>query len=132
MCGIAAAALYAFRPEKPVVLLTAGDIWAIPSTAATFYVTTTVLVSVVVSLQLARRPWDVWLATQRVDISAEAALYLIGFVTAVMAADHAWAPLVMVIPTAVVYLSTKRAVQLHEQTIAAVEAMADLVDKRDP
>jgi HD-GYP domain-containing protein (c-di-GMP phosphodiesterase class II) len=37
----------------------------------------------------------------------------------------------MVIPTAVVYLSTKRAVLLYEQTIAAVEAMADIVDKRD-
>lgn len=130
--GIAATALYAFRPEKPVVLLTAADVWAIPAAAASFYLTTTVLVSVVVSLQLARRPWDIWLATQRVDIPAEAALYLIGFGTAVMAADHAWAPIVMVIPTAVVYLSTKRAVELHEQTIAAVEAMADIIDNRDP
>src|SRR5262249_4484170 len=55
----------------------------------------------------------------------------IGFVTAILAVEHSWAPLVMVVPTAVVYLSTKRAVLLHEQTIAAVEAMADLVDRRD-
>jgi HD-GYP domain-containing protein (c-di-GMP phosphodiesterase class II) len=130
--GMAATVLYAFRPERPATLLSVGDLFAIPAAAASFYLTTTVLVSVVVSVQLSRRPWEVWLTTQRVDVPAEAALYLIGLVTAALAADHAWAPLVMVIPTTVVYLSTKRAVQLHVQTIAAVEAMADVVDKRDP
>jgi HD-GYP domain-containing protein (c-di-GMP phosphodiesterase class II) len=130
--GVAAMALYALRPERPMVLLDAADLSAIPAAAGAFYMATTLLVSAVVSVQLSRKPWDVWLATQRIDIPAEAALYLIGFVTAVLAADHPWAPLVMVIPTVVVYLSTKRAVLLHEQTIAAVEAMADLVDKRDP
>jgi putative nucleotidyltransferase with HDIG domain len=56
---------------------------------------------------------------------------LIGFVTAVLALDHRWAPLAMAVPAAVVYLSTKRAVLLDHQTIAAVEAMADMVDRRD-
>jgi HD-GYP domain-containing protein (c-di-GMP phosphodiesterase class II) len=130
--GIAATVLYAFRPERAVALLTTSDLWAVPAAAASLYVATTVLVSAVVSLQLSRRPWDVWVSTQRIDIPAEASLYLIGFVTAVMAANLPWAPLVMLVPTAVVYLSTKRAVQLQQQTIAAVEAMADIVDKRDP
>jgi HD-GYP domain-containing protein (c-di-GMP phosphodiesterase class II) len=130
--GIAATVLYSLGPAKPVTLLTVSDLWAVPAAAASLYLATTVLVSAVVSLQLFRRPWDVWLSTQRIDIPAEASLYLIGFVTAVLAAGHPWAPLIMVIPTAVVYLSTKRAVQLQEQTIAAVEAMADIVDKRDP
>jgi HD-GYP domain-containing protein (c-di-GMP phosphodiesterase class II) len=130
--SIAATVLYAFRPERPISLLTTADAWAIPAAATSMYLTTTLLVSAVVSVQTARRPWDVWLSTQRIDIPAEAALYLIGFVTAILGVDHPWAPLVMVVPTVVVYLSTKRAVQLHEQTIAAVEAMADLVDKRDP
>jgi HD-GYP domain-containing protein (c-di-GMP phosphodiesterase class II) len=129
--GIAATVLYALRPEEPAGLLTGANVWAIPAAAATAYVTTTLLVSIVVGIQTARRPWQVFLVTQRIDIPAEAALYLIGFVTAVLALSHSWAPLLMVIPTAVVYLSTKRAVLLYEQTIAAVEAMADLVDKRD-
>ena len=130
--GVGATVLYMLRPERPLALLTVADVWAIAAAAAAFYITTTVLVSAVVSIQLARSPWDVWLAAQRIDIPAEAALYLIGFVTAILATDYPWAPLVMVIPTAVVYLSTKRAVQLHQQTIAAVEAIADLVDRRDP
>jgi HD-GYP domain-containing protein (c-di-GMP phosphodiesterase class II) len=130
--GVGATALYALRPERSLVPLTATDFWAIPAAAISFYLTTTVLVSVVVSVQLARKPWDVWLSTQRIDIPAETALYLIGFVTAVLATEHPWAPAVMVIPTSVVYLSTKRAVQLQVQTIAAIEAMADIVDRRDP
>jgi HD-GYP domain-containing protein (c-di-GMP phosphodiesterase class II) len=112
-------------------LVTPTELWVIPAAAASMYLSTTIMVSAVVSAQMARRPWDVWFATQRIDIPAEAALYLIGFVTAVMAVQQPWAPLVMVLPTVVVYLSTKRAVMLHEQTITAVEAMADLVDKRD-
>jgi HD-GYP domain-containing protein (c-di-GMP phosphodiesterase class II) len=130
--GVAATVLFALRAERSSALLSLADLWAVPAAAASLYLTTTVLVSVIVSIQLSRPAWDVWLMTQRVDIPAEAALYLIGFVTAVLSADHAWAPLAMVVPTAVVYLSTKRAVQLHVQTIAAVEAMADVVDKRDP
>jgi HD-GYP domain-containing protein (c-di-GMP phosphodiesterase class II) len=129
--GFAATILYALESERPVTVLEPADLWAIPAAAATVYVTTTALVSLIVGIQTSRRPSEVWMATQRIDIPAEAALYLIGFVTAVLARSLPWAPLVMVIPTVVVYLSTKRAVLLYEQTIAAVEAMADLVDKRD-
>jgi HD-GYP domain-containing protein (c-di-GMP phosphodiesterase class II) len=130
--GVAATVLYSLAGSKgPAVFLIGPDIWVIPAAAATAYVTTTLLVSIVVGIETARRPWHVFLATQRIDIPAEAALYLIGFVAAVLAVSRPWAPLVMVIPTVVVYLSTKRAVLLYEQTIAAVEAMADLVDKRD-
>jgi len=129
--GFAATILYALESERPATVLEPANLWAIPAAAATVYVTTTGLVSLIVGIQTSRRPSDVWMATQSIDIPAEAALYLIGFVTAVLAGSLPWAPLVMVIPTVVVYLSTKRAVLLYEQTIAAVEAMADLVDKRD-
>ncbi len=129
--GFAATILYALESERPATVLEPANLWAIPAAAATVYVTTTALVSLIVGIQTSRRPSDVWMATQSIDIPAEAALYLIGFVTAVLAGSLPWAPLVMVIPTVVVYLSTKRAVLLYEQTIAAVEAMADLVDKRD-
>jgi HD-GYP domain-containing protein (c-di-GMP phosphodiesterase class II) len=127
----AATVLYAARPEQDIVSLVPADLWAIPAAAVISYMTTTFLVSAVVGIQTSRNAWHVFLATQRIDIPAEAALYLIGFVTAVLALSRPWAPFVMVVPTAVVYLSTKRAVLLHDQTIAAVEAMADVVDKRD-
>jgi HD-GYP domain-containing protein (c-di-GMP phosphodiesterase class II) len=129
--GVGAAVLYALRPETSAAHPALADALAIPLAAAAMYVANTGLVALLVSLQTGRRPFDVWLATQRLDAASEAALYLIGFVTAIVADAYAWAPLVMVVPTAVVYLATKRAVMLNQQTIEAVEAMADMVDMRD-
>jgi putative nucleotidyltransferase with HDIG domain len=41
-------------------------------------------------------------------------------------------PIVMVLPAAIIYVSLKRGIQLAEQTVTAVERMADVVDRRDP
>jgi HD-GYP domain-containing protein (c-di-GMP phosphodiesterase class II) len=129
--GIAAAVLYALRPETSAVHLVVADIWAVPMAAAAMYFTNTGLVALLVGLHTDRRVSDVWLATQRLDAASELALLLIGFVTAIIASAYEWVPLIMVVPTAVVYLATKRAVMLTQQTIEAVEAMADMVDMRD-
>jgi putative nucleotidyltransferase with HDIG domain len=43
-----------------------------------------------------------------------------------------WLALVMMIPVAAIQVALTRSVQLKEQTVAAVEAMADVVDRRDP
>ncbi len=129
--GTGAMVLYALRPETSAAYPTLADAWAIPLAAIAMYFTNTGLVALMVGYQTGRRPSDVWLATQRLDVASESALYLIGFVTAIVAAVYMWAPLVMIVPTAVVYLSTKRAVTINQQTIDAVEAMADLVDMRD-
>jgi HD-GYP domain-containing protein (c-di-GMP phosphodiesterase class II) len=129
--GLAAFVLYSLRPESPTVLLL-SDVWAVPLAAATMYVTTTGLVATVAGLHTRRSPFQVWLVTQRLDAASEAALYILGFLTATVASAYSWAPLLLVGPTAVVYLASKRAVVLSEQTIAAVEAIADMVDRRDP
>jgi len=129
--GIAAAVLYALRPETSAIHLMLADAWAIPLAAAAMYFTNTGLVALLVGLQTGRRISDVWLATQRLDAASELALLLIGFVTAIIASAYEWVPLVMVVPTAIVYLATKRAVMLTQQTIEAIEAMADMVDMRD-
>jgi HD-GYP domain-containing protein (c-di-GMP phosphodiesterase class II) len=129
--AIGAAVLYALRPETSPAHPILADALAIPLAAVAMYVSNTGLVALLVSFQTGRRVSDVWLATQRLDAASEAALYLIGVVTAIVASAYVWAPLVMVVPTAVVYLATKRAVMLNQQTIEAVEAMADMVDLRD-
>lgn len=129
--GVGAAVLYALRPETSAAHPMLADAWAVPLAAGAMYLTNTAVVSWMVGIQTGRRPFDVWLSTQRLDALSESALYLIGFVTAIVANSYLWAPLAMVVPTAVVYLSTKRAVQLNQQTIEAVEAMADMVDMRD-
>jgi HD-GYP domain-containing protein (c-di-GMP phosphodiesterase class II) len=129
--GVGSAVLYALRPETSLAHPMRADTWAIPLAAIAMYLTNTGVVAFVVGIQTGRKPFDVWIATQRLDAASEAALYLIGFVTVIVASVYVWAPLVMVVPTAVVYLSTKRAVMLNQQTIEAVEAMADMVDMRD-
>lgn len=129
--GVAAAVLYALRPETSAAHPTLVDAWAIPLAAVAMYLANTGAVALMVAIQTRRKLSDVWLVTQRLDAPSESALYLIGFVTAIMANVYVWVPLVMVIPTAVVYLSSKRAVMLNQQTIEAVEAMADMVDMRD-
>ena len=129
--GVAAAALYALHPETLAARLTIADAWAIPMAGLAMYVTNTGLVSLLVAVQTGRRVSDVWLSTQRLDAASELALLLIGFVTAMIANAYEWVPVVMIVPTAVVYLSTKRAVMITQQTIEAVEAMADMVDMRD-
>ena len=129
--GVGAAVLYALRPETSAARPELADAWAIPMTAAAMYLTNTGIVSLMVGVHTGRNLSDVWLATQRLEAPSESALYLIGFVTAIVANTYLWAPLLMVVPTAVVYLSTKRAVTLNQQTIEAVEAMADMVDMRD-
>jgi len=129
--GAGAAVLYALRPETALAHSMLADFWAVPLAAIAMYLANTGLVALIVGMQTGRKPLDVWLATQRLDAASETALYLIGFVTVVVASAYVWAPLVMVVPTAVVYLATKRAVMLNQQTIEAVEAMADMVDLRD-
>lgn len=129
--GVAAAVLYALRPETQAAQPALTDLLAIPLAAAAMYFTNTGIVALMVGLHTRRRLSDVWLATQRLDAPSESALYLIGFVAAIMADVYDWVPVVMVIPAAVVYLSSKRAVMLNQQTIEAVEAMADMVDLRD-
>jgi HD-GYP domain-containing protein (c-di-GMP phosphodiesterase class II) len=129
--GVAAAVLYTLAPGSPASHPISVDLWVVPLAAAAMYFTNTGLVALMVAIHTHRRMSDVWLSTQRLDAPSETALYLIGFVTAIMASVYEWIPLVMVVPTAVVYLSTKRAVILNQQTIDAVEAMADMVDMRD-
>src|SRR5436305_698118 len=41
-------------------------------------------------------------------------------------------PIVMALPATIIYVSLKRGIQLAEQTVTAVERMADVVDRRDP
>jgi HD-GYP domain-containing protein (c-di-GMP phosphodiesterase class II) len=123
--------LYALRPEASAYGVVTADAWALPLSAAAMYLTTTTLVAVAVALYSGRALRDIFSTAHRLDFASQAALYLIGFITALVTTTHPWAPVLMIVPTAVVYLSTARAVALAEQTTAAVEAMADIVDRRD-
>ncbi len=107
------------------------NLWAIPASAVSLYLVNHIFMSVGVALMSQRSPFDVFLQTQRVAGIQMAGLFLVGLVMALTAVHYPWAMLVMVLPAAIILISLKRTLQLAEQTIAAVEAMADVVDMRD-
>ncbi len=131
--GVAGLVYYALLPQEvPASLARYENLFAVPAAAAAMYLTNTLAVAIVISIQLRISVSEVWLLGRRRDSLSEAGLFLLGLVAARTAPTDAWIPLVMALPAAIIYLSTKRNVQLVEQTIAAVEALADTVDQRDP
>ena len=110
----------------------AGAFVAAIAAAAAMYVTTTTLVVIAVAMMSRRSPVQVWLEAAAVDWKLTAAMYVSGYLLALVSAAHPWLALVMLAPLAGLQLAMKRAVQMRDQTIAAVESMADVVDSRDP
>jgi HD-GYP domain-containing protein (c-di-GMP phosphodiesterase class II) len=96
------------------------------------YLGNTLLVATAVGLQRGMNPLGVWLSSWRYDISEHVALYLLGILTALLAQDYSWALWLMAVPLAIVYISLQRSVHLRVQTKEAIEALADIVDMRDP
>jgi HD-GYP domain-containing protein (c-di-GMP phosphodiesterase class II) len=105
---------------------------AVVMAAVSSYLGNTLLVATAVGLQLDMHPIGVWLANWRYDISEHAALYLLGMLTALVVHHYSWALLLTVLPLGIVYISLQRSVHLRLQTKEALEALADVVDMRDP
>ena len=107
------------------------NVWAMPIAAATTYAVNSAAVAAMVGLEMRERPLQVWLSGRRLDLLQHAGLFLVGLVTALASTRYPWAPIGMVLPAAIIYLSLKRTIQLVQQTIAALEKMADVLDLRD-
>ena len=107
------------------------NLWALPLTAATLYLVNSLAVAIMAGIQLGRNPAEIWLTDQRLDSMQYAALFLVGLVAALVATRYAFGPLVMSVPTVLIYLSLRRTHQLVDQTISAIESMAAIVDMRD-
>ena len=60
-----------------------------------------------VGLRRQQSPVAVWLSAWRLDALESAGMFLIGLVTAMASAHYVWAPLVMVLPAAGIYLSLR-------------------------
>lgn len=137
--GAAGAVSVAFVNRDVTVVLDGGDIQPIAGlvvTAVTLYAASTFPTSVAVGLQHRKNPLQVWLKARRADYLQSGALYLIGLLAALTVYDRPWTLLVMVMPVAPIYVTLQRTAKFLErraedQTVAAVEAMADTVDMRD-
>jgi hypothetical protein len=62
----------------------------------------------------------------------EAAQYLVGLLGALIAPEHAWAVILLLVPVAPLYLAFKSTKETQESTRQVLESMADAVDLRDP
>ena len=100
--------------------------------AAAMYLGNAVLVDVAVALQLGQRPLVGWWLRHRVDVPHHVALFLLGTLPALTARDHPWTVALLAVPVGIVHVALRDMVRLRRQTREAVEALADLVDLRDP
>jgi len=105
---------------------------AVIMAGVTGYLGNTLLVAAAVGLQQGMNPVGVWLANWRYDILEHTALYLFGVLVALVVQHYAWALLLTILPLVIVYISLERSVYLRFQTKEAIEALADIVDMRDP
>ncbi len=62
----------------------------------------------------------------------EGAQYLLGMLGALAVTAQLWAPALLVMPTALVYLAFKSVKEMRTSTRQMLEQMADMVDLRDP
>lgn len=123
-----AAAALTYRVVGPSMT----DLPAVVLAAAVNYFVSTGLVVLAAGLHTRRNPLEVWVETASSDLRQTAALYVAGYLLVVIATVQPWLAVAMMVPVAAIQLALKRSVQLQEQTIAALEAMADVVDRRDP
>jgi len=64
--------------------------------------------------------------------TVEAAQYLVGLMGALEAVHQLWALVLLLVPTALVYVAFKHTKEMHTETRRILESMADMVDLRDP
>jgi putative nucleotidyltransferase with HDIG domain len=110
----------------------ASQVAGVVAAAAIMYAISTILVVIGAGLMTGRNPFDIWAEAAAVDLRQTAALYVAGYLLAVLSTGHTLLAVAMMVPVAGIQLALKRSVLLREQTINAVESMADVVDRRDP
>ncbi len=99
--------------------------------AIALYVVSNSAVAIATSRLVGRTAIEIWAEAAAVELKPDAAIYASGYVLALVANGRPWLALVMIAPLAGLQLALKRAAQMRDQTLAAVEAMADMVDRRD-
>jgi putative nucleotidyltransferase with HDIG domain len=119
--GLSALVYSAAGAPLPAAFLAAGVMYAVNNG----------LVVVAAAIHDRRNPMELWAEIAASDLKQTTALYVAGYLLAVISLGRPWLALVMMIPVGAIQVALTRSIQLMEQTIDAVEAMADVVDRRD-
>jgi signal transduction histidine kinase len=129
--GLGALVYFAFLPHQaPAPLARIDNLWALPAAATTMYLANSLAVAGIVGLQLRQDPRQVWLTGRRTHTLEFAGLFLCGMVTAVATLQAGWAPVAMLLLTAILFWSLQRTVQLlarEEGLRVAAQENADSV-----
>ena len=86
----------------------------------------------IVALQTGLSVVEVWRQSVVDGGFNELSQIILGLLAAAMVDAHAWALPLFLLPAFAIYTSLQRHQQLQQQTVDAVEALADIVDLRDP
>ena len=118
---------------SPRTQLAPSDLPALGAYAVAHLAVNLALVSTVIGLATRTRPWDVALANYRGLFIPITALYPLGVLMSVTYIHFGgWVGLLLLaVPTVAVYSALNRAQQLRAHTRAALEALADALDRRD-
>ena len=109
------------------------DLLPLTLAALVVFLTNTWLVSVVIGLHSGSNPIPIWLqSTTRHDALEQLTQFVLGLLAAIIAQQQAWVLPLLGIPMLLVYTSLVRQYRLRNQTVEAVEKLADLIDLRDP
>jgi putative nucleotidyltransferase with HDIG domain len=110
----------------------AAQLVAAALAATALYVVSTSAVVIAAGRMLRRSAFDVWAEAAGIELKQTAAIYVAGYLLAVLSNGRPLLAVVMMGPIAALQLALNRSAQIREQTVAAVESMADVVDRRDP
>ncbi|GAB4336230.1 MAG: hypothetical protein Kow0010_24010 [Dehalococcoidia bacterium] len=127
----AAAAVFAAIPHGSLMSSDPLMFVAVVAACGAMFATNDVLLLAVIMAQLGRGVVRDFFSG-RGDIPHDLALYASGFVAALAATFHLWLLPVLVFPVVVFHRALRDQVTLRTQTREAVEALADVVDMRDP
>ncbi len=100
--------------------------------AGTMHLVNTLLVATIVSLEIGQSPLSVWKQSAGLISSQQLSEFMLGVLGAVIVTLHSVALPLLLFPALALYHALDRHLQLRNQTMAAVEALADMVDVRDP
>jgi len=100
--------------------------------AVALYVVSTSAVVIAAARLVGRGAFEIWAEAASIELKQTAAIYMAGYLLAVVSNGRPWLAVVMMGPVAGLQLALHRSAQMREQTVAAVESMADVVDRRDP
>jgi HD-GYP domain-containing protein (c-di-GMP phosphodiesterase class II) len=130
--GAGLLALAGWNPDGPAY----GDLRFLPAIVLVMvavFLVNTALVSSVIGLQARIAPWLVWREAVTTDLLIEqASQFALGLVTAIVMHVQIWLLPVLMAPGLMLYVSASRKSNLEFQTLEAINALADLVDQRDP